>query len=119
MPLPCESFNLKVELPRPDRTGPGQDIVGDPDILETGVDAIFNGSQRVETDVDGSQFVVQATFWIDDCNAGGVARDVKKNDWVQWIDYRGRLQRAQRIKRVTPVYVGTQVDHLKLETIGG
>ena len=118
MTLPCESLNIEIDLIRATRGGPGNDVTSETS-LETGVPAIFDSRERVVTDTDGTQLVVSATFMIDPCDPDGVNRDVKKNDWVQWTNYRDRRLRAERIHEVTPVYIGTNLDHLRLVVTGG
>lgn len=118
MPLPCESLNVEVKLIRRAQDGPGGDP-GAETTLEDNVPAIIDTRERVQTDTDGTQLVITATFSIDTCDAEADVRDVKKNDWIQWTNYRDRLLRAERIHAVKPVYIGTVVDHLRLEVTGG
>lgn len=118
MSLPCESLSIEIELLRPVRSGPARDVTSQT-TLESAVPAMIDHRERVQTDTDGTQYVISATFWIDLCDSDGVARDVKKDDWVQWTNYRNRLLREERIHEVIPVYIGTRIDHLRLVVTGG
>ncbi len=118
MSLPCESFNVEVDLIRPTRGGPGDDVTAETTLV-SGQPAIFTPNEKVITSVDGTQLSIVALFWIDACDADGQPVDVKKNDWIQYTNYRDRLQRRERIHDVFPVWVGTNLDHLRLRVTGG
>lgn len=118
MGLPCESFNVEIDLVRPTRGGPGDDVTAET-VLVSGQAAIFTTDEKVLTSLDGTQLTIVAVFWIDPCDDDGDPIDVKKNDWVQYTNYRDKLQRRERIHDVFPIYVGTNLDHLRLRVTGG
>ncbi len=118
MSLPCESFNIEIDLIRPTRGGPGNDITGQTPLV-TAQAAIFTADEKVLTSIDSKDLAITGVFWIDPCDADGNPIDVKKNDWVQYTNYRDRRLREERIHDVFPVYVGTQLDHLRLVVTGG
>ena len=118
MSLPCESFNIEIDLLRATRGGPGNDVTLET-ALVTGQPAIFTTDEKVLTSLDSKELSITGVFWIDPCDSDGDPIDVKKNDWVQYTNYRDRRQREERIHDVFPVYVGTQLDHLRLVVTGG
>ncbi len=104
-----------LALFRPVRTGAGMDPTSTPTTIATGLPAIYEPAQELFTELDGRQLFVRSKFWIDPTDSAGDVIDVRANDWAQWTDFRGVLQKEQRILRVSPWFCGAVLDHLLLE----
>lgn len=109
-------FDLK--LLRPLRTGPGMDTVGDPVTIAEGLTAIYEPRQSLFKETDGRELFLTARFWIDPCDNDGNQIDVRANDWVQYTDFRGVLQKRQVIRIVSPFFLGVELDHIQLDSGG-
>lgn len=105
---------LDVALFRPVRTGPGGDL-GAPTTLAADLCAIYEPTSDVFKDVDGEETFLTGKFWIDPVDNDGVALDVREDDFLQYTDFKGALQTEQVIRRVSPWFVGAELDHILLE----
>ncbi len=109
-------FDLK--LLRPVRTGPGMDPVGTPVTVAENLCAIYEPTQVLFKELDGRELFLTARFWIDPCDNDGDQIDVRAHDLLQYTDFRGVLQKRQVIRRVSPFFIGVDLDHIQLD-IGG
>ena len=106
-------FDLSLQRPR--RTGPSMDVTGTPAVLADGLCAIYEPTDELIKGEDGRDLQLRAKFWIDPMDNDGDDITVRAHDWLQWTDYRGKLQKQQLILRVSPWYCGAELDHLLLE----
>lgn len=103
-----------LALLRPVRTGPGLDVVSEIP-LASDLCAIYEPTQVLFRDADGNELFLTAKFWIDPCDNDGNAIEVRANDWLQYTDFRGVVQKKQQIRRVSPWFLGIELDHIVLE----
>lgn len=104
-----------LTLLRPVRTGPGLDTVGTPVTIAENLCAIYEPVQILFRDLDNREITLTSKFWIDPCDSSGNALDIRANDWLQFTDFRGVLQKEQQIRRVSPWFIGRELDHITLE----
>jgi len=72
-------------------------------------------STHVIRDPDGREHQITAAFRLDPTDCEGEVLDVMEGDHLQYTDFRGVLKKRQLIRRVSPFYVGSELDHLLLE----
>ncbi len=104
-----------LALLRPVRTGASMDEGGGQATLATGLCAIYEPSNQLFKDTDGRELTIRARFYIDPVDNSGDPIDVRAHDWLQFTDFRAKLQKRQLILRVSPWYCGAEIDHLLLE----
>ena len=105
-------FDLTITRPR--RLGPGGDITAT-DSVAANLCAIYEQTNELIRDVDGSEITVRGRFYVDPCDNDGVTLDIRTRDHLQWSDYRGTLVKTQQVRRVTAWFIGAEVDHILLE----
>ena len=106
-------FDLK--LTRPVRAGPSMDESDVPTLIAENLCAIYEPTHQLLQEPNGRAIVILGKFAIDPCDNEGEALDVRQHDHLQFTDYRGKLQRRQMIRRVSPWYCGAELDHILLE----
>ncbi len=104
-----------LALFRPVRQGPGMDQSASAIPLATGLSAIYEPVQILARGESARDLNVTAKFFIDPVDNDGEAIDIRANDFVQFTDFRGVLQKKQVIGRVSPWYCGPVLEHILLE----
>lgn len=113
--IEAEDVNVRdLALYRPNRSGPGNDEVGPPVLLASGLAAIYQPMTERMRDAQGREFIVKARFFLDGYDVQGNPLDVRPFDHVQFTDWRKVLQKRQQIVAVNTHFACDVIDHLEL-----
>lgn len=92
-----------LRITRPDRSGPGGDIVGTPAELGSELDACLDPEDRLFRDAKGREVVSLGRFFIDPIrSAAGVVVPILPGDLVEYTDLFGQTVDPQEIISVAP-----------------
>ena len=105
MPLEPGSVNtLGAVITRPDRSGPGDDIVGTPATIAT-VDALRVPRNDLLRRDDGVELIVTARFFFSvPKTAGGAVIEIVPGDLIAWSNYAGVAVDEQEIFAIEPIF---------------
>jgi hypothetical protein len=92
MPWNPELVNTTLGIYRPDRGGPGGDLVGAVTLVAKGLPATLEERQdarRQDVPVISSEDTKKLKIWIEGIDNDGDLIDVRERDLVDWVDYLG------------------------------
>jgi hypothetical protein len=117
--IDIECANVQdVVITRPDRSGPGGDIVGTPTSVVSATPAIYVPTTRRFRTPDGRDDIIRGEFFIDPVDSLGAVRDVHVGDLLSYTDFAGNSVQNREIIRVEPVWICGDLDSLNI-AIGG
>lgn len=104
MGIDPSSVNVSdVRITRPDRSGPGGDIVGTPAVLGEDLEACHVAEDRVLRTGSGPEIIILGRFWMDPVTDElGDVVPIKPGDLVAWTDLQGVENDPQEIISVEP-----------------
>lgn len=92
-----------LRISRPDRSGPGGDIVGTPAVLGENLEALVVDDEREFRRVDGREVVTTARIYLDPLqDDAGDPIEVRAGDLAEWTNLLGVTLDAQEIVKVAP-----------------
>lgn len=116
MPICPDLVNIfDLALFRPVRQGYGMDPSAPALTIADKLSAIFEPVQVLARGESERDLLIRAKFFIDGTDNDGEVIDIRADDWLQFTDFRGVLQKKQLIRRVSPWYCGPLLDHVLLE----
>ncbi len=111
-----ELINVRdLALFRPVRQGYGMDSSAAASTLADKLSAIYEPVQVLARAESSRDLLITAKFYIDGFDNDGEGLDIRADDWLQFTDFRGVLQKRQLIARVSPWFCGALLDHVLLE----
>ena len=116
MPICPDLANVfDLALFRPIRQAYGMDSSAPATTIADKLSAIYEPVQVLARGESERDLLIVAKFRIDGTDNNGEPLDVRADDWLQFTDFRGVLQKRQLIRRVSPWYCGPLLDHVLLE----
>ncbi len=119
MPLEPGAINtLGAVITRPDRSGPGGDIVGTPPTIAT-VDALREPRNDLLRRDDGVELLITARFYFSvPKTVAGAVIEIVPGDLIAWSNYAGVAVDEQEIFSLEPIFDCDQVVDQLVATVG-
>jgi hypothetical protein len=117
--IDVECANVEdVVITRPDRSGPGGDIVGTPASVVPSTKAIYTPVSRRFRSPDGRDNIIRGDFFLDPVDSLGNVRDIRVGDLLSYSDFAGNAVADIEIIQVEPVWICGDLDSIQV-SIGG